>query len=333
MQFANRTRSPRLEKAFEIVLPKLARVEEALALHLDSPVPTVRGIGDHVLAAGGKRIRPALQLMVANLLGYEGDADVLYAAIVEYIHTATLVHDDVIDDAGLRRGQPSANAAWGNAKTVLFGDYLYTKALKLALDAGDLRILRILNDSILWMIEGEILALEVEGSIDIREDQYFEILRRKTAVLFASTCEIPSLFSPGGSRWSERLREYGLRVGTAFQLIDDLLDYTAREEVVGKPVLSDLREGKVTLPLLLALPEASAAERRAIETVLRERSFDSVRPEEILALVARHGTVERTRALAEENARLARAALAPLPDGDAKEALLYAPEFILTRDV
>ncbi len=333
MQFANRTRSPRLEKAFELILPKLERVEASLALHLDSPVRTVRDVGDYVVEAGGKRIRPALLLMVSNLLRYDGELDILYATVLEYIHTATLVHDDVIDEAGVRRGRASANSSWGNNRTVLFGDYLYAKALKMALDAGELRVLRLLNDAIVWMIEGEILALESEGAIDLTTENYFEILRRKTAVLFSVTCEIPAVITPGGARWAERLHDYGIHVGTAFQLIDDLLDYTAREEVLGKPVLSDLREGKVTLPLLLALPSATDAERRAVETVLREREFRSVGPDEILSIVRKHGTLEKTRALAEQSAAKAREALAPLPDGDAKEALLYAPEFILTRDL
>jgi len=331
MHFATRTRSPRLEKAFELILPKLEKVEESLALHLQSPVKTVSQVGDYVLEAGGKRIRPALLLMASNLLGYRGELDILYGTVLEYIHTATLVHDDVIDEAGIRRGRPSANSAWGNSRTVLFGDYLYTKALKLALDAGDLRVLRVLNDTILCMTEGEILALESEGSIDLTPDVYFEILRRKTAMLFAATCEIPALIAPGGSRWAERLREYGLLVGTSFQLIDDLLDYTAEEEVLGKPVLSDLKEGKLTLPLLLALPAATPVERKAVETVLREREFRTVTRSQILDLVDRHGTPARARKLAEETAERAKEALAPLPDGDAKEALLYAPDFILNR--
>jgi octaprenyl-diphosphate synthase len=334
MHLAQRTRSPRLEKAFELVLPKLGQVETALALHIESPAQTISGIGDWVLAAGGKRIRPALLLMVSKLLGYEGEQDVLFGTVVEYIHTATLVQDDVIDESTVRRGRPSANAKWGNSATVLFGDYLYSKALKLALDnSSDLRAFRLLNDSILRMIEGEILALESEGSIDLTRDQYFEILRRKTAALFSATCELPCFLAPGGTRWSDRLREYGLRVGIAFQLIDDLLDYTASEKALGKPVLSDLREGKLTLPLILAMPDLAPAERSAVATVLQERDFTSVEPETILEIVRRHGTLERTRALAEESSARARDAILPLPEGDAKEALLFAPEFILTRDV
>jgi octaprenyl-diphosphate synthase len=331
MQFANRTRSPRLEKAFELILPKLQQVEETLERQFTSPVRSVSDIGEHVLEAGGKRLRPALLLVIARALGYQGDLDVLYGAVVESIHTATLVHDDVIDEANLRRGRVSANARWGNNRVVLFGDWLYTRALKGALDVGDLRILRLLNDAILAMVEGEILALESLGSIELAEQRYFEILRRKTAVLFSVTCEIPAHL--GGGEHADRLREYGLQLGTAFQIVDDLLDFSSSEKVVGKPVLSDLREGKVTLPLLLTLKSLAAAERADVETVLRERDFASVPTERILRIVERHGALEKARAMAEEAAEKARTAVEGLPPGEAREALLYAPEFILTREL
>src|SRR5580765_4831730 len=254
--------SPRIRRAYDLIADKLAQVDEELLLHFRSPIPTIDRIGAYLAQGGGKRIRPALLLLSSRLLGYEeGDKDVRYAAVVEFIHTATLVHDDIIDEARLRRGRTSANARWGNNLTVLFGDYLYTKSMGIALDEGDLTILKVLSDTTLSMIEGEIIAIE------------------KTGDIFSAACRLPAHFAPRGDLFAaERLAEYGRCLGVAFQLIDDLLDYTASEETVGKPVLNDLREGKLTMPLLLAMPEATPAEREKVATVLREREFKSVEP-------------------------------------------------------
>ncbi len=251
----------RLLRAYDLIAEKLAKVEEELLLHFRSPIPTIDRMGSYLAQGGGKRIRPALLLLSARLLDYdkhEGDKDVRYAAVVEFIHTATLVHDDIIDEARLRRGRTSANARWGNNLTVLFGDYLYTMSMGIALDEGDLTILKVLSDTTLSMIEGEILGMEKEGSVHVTREEALEITRRKTADLFAAACRLPAHFAPRGDLVAaERLAEYGRCLGMAFQLIDDLLDYTGSEQEVGKPVLNDLREGKLTMPLLLALPKAS----------------------------------------------------------------------------
>src|SRR5215471_4514952 len=267
--------SPRMRRAYDLIADKLAQVEEELLLHFRSPIPTIDRIGSYLADGGGKRIRPALLLLSSRLLGYEeGDKDVRYAAVVEFIHTATLVHDDIIDEARLRRGRTSANARWGNNLTVLFGDYLYTKSMGIALDEGDLTILKVLSDTTLAMIEGEILAIEKLGSIHVSREETLEVTRRKTADLFSAACRIPAHFAPGGDLIAaEKLAEYGRCLGVAFQLIDDLLDYTGNVEDVGKPVLNDLREGKLTMPLILALPRASEAERRQVAAVLAERDF------------------------------------------------------------
>lgn len=298
-----------------------------------SSVPTISKISDYLRSGGGKRIRPALLLLAAKLLGYdEGERDVRYAAVVEFIHAATLVHDDIIDEARLRRGRESINARWGNNLTVLFGDYLYTKSMGVALDEGDLQILKILSEATLAMIEGEIVALERQGDVHLSGEDALEIIRRKTGELFSAACRIPAHFAPlGGPDASAQLALYGTRLGVSFQLIDDLLDYTAREDVIGKPVLSDLREGKLTMPLILSLPKATAAERKKVARVLEERKFESVSPFEILQIVDRHGGVDRTRQLAGENARAAREPLVSFPDGDAKQALILAAETLVER--
>lgn len=332
MKFS-RASNPRLLRAYDLIAEKLARVEEELLLHFRSPITTIDRIGSYLASGGGKRIRPALLLLSARLLDYEeGEKDVRYATVVEFIHTATLVHDDVIDEAGLRRGRTSANARWGNNLTVLFGDYLYTKSMGIALDEGDLTILKVLSDTTLSMIEGEIIGIEKTGDITISREEALEIIRRKTADLFAAACRLPAHFAPRGDLFAaERLAEYGRCLGVAFQLIDDMLDYTSSEETVGKPVLNDLREGKLTMPLLLTLPRASAADRDKVATVAREREFRTVEPSEILSLVERADGIGQTRALARDYAAAARVALTSFPASEAKEALMLATESVIDR--
>jgi octaprenyl-diphosphate synthase len=323
----------RLARAYDLIADKLALVEEELLLHFRSPVPTIDRIGSYLAAGGGKRIRPALLLLSARLLGYDrGEKDVRYATVVEFIHTATLVHDDVIDEASLRRGRTSANARWGNNLTVLFGDYLYTKSMGIALDEGDLTILKVLSDTTLAMIEGEIIAIEKLGSIQVTREETLEITRRKTADLFSAACRIPAHFAPDGDLIAaERLAEYGRCLGVAFQLIDDLLDYTGNVEAVGKPVLNDLREGKLTMPLILALPRASASERERVATVLAERDFRSVSSDQVLEIAERYDGIAETRALARDYAGAARVALGAFPDSEAKDGLLLATESVIDR--
>jgi len=327
--FSNR----RLARAYDLISDKLGRVEEELLLHFRSPIPTIDRIGTYLAQGGGKRIRPALLLLSSRLLGYEeGDKDVRYGAVVEFIHTATLVHDDVIDEASLRRGRTSANVRWGNNLTVLFGDYLYTKSMGIALDEGDLTILKVLSDTTLAMIEGEILAIEKLGSMHVTREETLEVTRRKTADLFSAACRIPAHFAPGGDLIAaEKLAEYGRCLGVAFQLIDDLLDYTGNVEAVGKPVLNDLREGKLTMPLILALPRASEAERRQVAAVLSERDFRSVGSADVLAIAERYGGIAETRALARDYAGAARVALGAFPDSEAKDGLLLATESVIDR--
>ncbi len=326
----------RLLMALEPIRGKLEQVEKELALRTRSPIPTISLIGDYLVEGGGKRIRPSLLLLASRLLGYDGDRDVRYAAVIEFIHTATLVHDDIIDDAETRRGRASVNRRWGNELTVLFGDYLYMKSMEISLAEGDLRVLHLLSRVTLEMTEGEIIASERRGLLELTLDGYLDIVRRKTALLFAASCRIPA-FLVGSFRgepaevWGERLWDYGLSLGIAFQLQDDLLDYTATEEELGKPVLSDLREGKLTLPLILSLEDATRAERKRIATVVEERRFDSVAPAEILAIVERLGAVERARRMVEDHAERARRIADAFPDSPARDGLLLAADFAAHR--
>ena len=321
----------RATRLLEPIEDKLQATEDLLHELVASDVPFIRKTGEYIFSGGGKRMRPALLLLCSRMLGRDSDEEVTYAAVVEMIHTATLIHDDIIDHADLRRGRRTVHAIWGANLTVLLGDWLYTKAMKIALRHDNLEVIDLLCEATLRMTEGELLALERLGAIDLGRDEYFEIIDRKTARLFGAACSVPALMKPVREEDFEALDGFGRALGLCFQLVDDLLDYTARESDLGKPVLSDLREGRLTLPLLLALPRLAPAERRLVEQVLEDRAFSRVRPERILEIVLREGTLDEVVALAEEHAERARRALDRFPDSDARRALELAPDFVLRR--
>jgi len=320
------------ERLLDLIAPKLQDVEEELRRNFESKIKTIDDVGDHILGGGGKRLRPALLLLVAKMLRYEGSRDVVYAAVIEYIHTATLIHDDIIDEADVRRGRTSINYRWGNNLTVLVGDYLYTHSMNLALAEGNLEVLRLLSNATIRMIEGEILGLETNGRADLSVEDYFNIVERKTAMLFGACCRIPGFLVDLPESTASALHTYGFNLGICFQLIDDLLDFTSSTEVLGKPALSDLKEGKITLPLILAMPRATDREREIMTRVVSRKSFDGVDPQEILDIVERYQTLHETREIARDYANRARAALQPFPSSAAKEALEYALDFVMERD-
>ena len=320
------------ERLLDLVAPKLELVEEELRRNFRSNITTVHDVGEHILGGGGKRLRPALLLLVSRMLRYDGYRDVIYAAVVEFIHTATLVHDDIIDEADVRRGRTSINYRWGNNLTVLVGDYLYTHSMSMALAEGNLDVLKLLSNVTIRMIEGEILGLEQNGRADLSVDDYFDIVSRKTAALFGACCRIPAYLTDVPENNASSLFNYGLNLGICFQLIDDLLDFTSSTEVLGKPALSDLKEGKVTLPLILALPRATPRERELIARVASIKSFDGIDPAEVLAIVNRYQTLDESREIARDYANRARRSLEPFPDGPAKEALEVALDFVMDRD-
>lgn len=320
------------ERLLELVAPKLELVEEELRRNFQSKITTIHDVGEHILGGGGKRLRPALLLLVSRMLKYDGYRDVVYAAVVEFIHTATLIHDDIIDEADVRRGRTSVNYGWGNNLTVLVGDYIFMHSMAMALTEGNLDILRLLSDATIKMIEGEILGTEHNGRVDLSAEDYFDIVGRKTAALFGATCRIPGYFVELPEAGNAALQTYGYNLGVCFQLIDDLLDFTSSTEVLGKPALSDLKEGKVTLPLILAMPRATPREREIIAHVATHRSFDDIDPAEILAIVNRYDTLEETREIARDYANRARTALHGFAASPAKEALEFALDFVLDRD-
>jgi len=313
------------------IADKLAATEALIRARVASDVPFVERAGEYLFSAGGKRMRPALLLACARRLGRDSDEEVTYAAVVEFIHAATLVHDDIIDHSELRRGRRTVNAVWGNDLTVLLGDWLYTSAMRMALEHDNLAIIDLFCEATLRMTEGELLVLERQGSPDLSVEEYFDIIDRKTAALFSAACAAPALMRPERPAAREPLAAYGRALGTCFQIVDDLLDYTASASDLGKPVLSDLREGKLTLPILLALPRLTPFERAKVESVLAEREFRRASSAEILELIERHGTVAEARSIADQWADRARLALAELPAGDAHPTLAAAVDFVLAR--
>ena len=324
-------RSAAAGRFIDLVADKLLATEAIFRAHLGSDVPFIQHAGEYIAQGGGKRVRPALLLLSARLLGHDGEEEVTYAAVIEFIHTATLIHDDIIDHAALRRGQRTLNHLWGNNLTVLLGDWIYTKAMQMALSHGKVEVIDRLCHATLKMTEGELLAFQRLGAPDLTVDEYFEIIDRKTAHLFAAACSTPSLIPPQRPEAGQVLARYGRALGLCFQLVDDLLDFTARESELGKPVLSDLKEGKLTLPLIMLLPRVETAKRRLVENVLEDRSFGRVSPQEILDLVRSEGTLEEVSAMAEEYAAEAKRELQFFPPCDAREALEFAPDFVLHR--
>ncbi|HEY5610530.1 MAG TPA: polyprenyl synthetase family protein [Thermoanaerobaculia bacterium] len=319
-------------QVLELIAPKLDLVEQELQKNFSSPIRTIQDVADHVLEGGGKRLRPTLLLLVSRMLGYEGRKDVVLGAVIEFIHTATLIHDDIIDDSAMRRGRASINYKWGNHLTVLIGDYLYTHAMRMALDTGDLEIVKMLCSATIEMTEGEILGLQNSGRADLTSHEYFDLIGRKTAALFGASARVPAMLVGLDESRQKTLYDYGHKLGVAFQLVDDLLDFTSSSEMLGKPALADLKDGKATLPVILALSRANEAERRKIESVLRTKSFDEIDPLEVQEIVTRHGAIDETRKIAREYARDCKRCLSEFPDSPAREALEFAAEFVLDRD-
>jgi octaprenyl-diphosphate synthase len=317
---------------FDLISDDLQRVEHEISAESVASVDAVTAIGHYLQASGGKRLRPALLLLASKLAGCEGPAAVRLAGVVEMIHAATLVHDDVIDAAEIRRGRPSANARWGNHTCVLAGDWLYMQAFQIALRERNFRILDLLIGLTQMMVEGELLQLERIGRIDLTEADCMELVDRKTARLFSVCARLGGLAGGANAELEDQLGEYAWNIGMAFQLVDDVLDFTAREKTLGKPVGGDLREGKVTLPLVYALECAQPAERSLIETILRERSYDSVPFSDVLALLRKYRGVERMRARAQALTDKARAIMAALPESPYQRALYSVTDLITERD-
>ena len=309
---------------------EFAQVNALIIEQLHSDVDMVENVGQYIVDAGGKRLRPLLALLAAASLGKVTEKHIKFAAVIEFIHTATLLHDDVVDISTLRRGRPTANSEFGNAPSVLVGDFLYTRAFQLMVQLNDMRVLKLMADVTNLIAEGEVMQLVRAGDPDTSREQYFDVITRKTAILFAAACEGAAMLSDESDNTLKTMHDIGLNLGIAFQLIDDVLDYEGDPETTGKNVGDDLNEGKPTLPLIHAMQHASPDDAALIATALRTKSAENLN--EIIALAASTGGIAETRSAAEAHCDLVNDALATLAPSAAKTSLETLATFSLSRE-
>jgi octaprenyl-diphosphate synthase len=321
-----------LAQLFEPIRDDLREVEREFTRHVQSQVSVIPAIGTYIQDGGGKRIRPAVLLMAARMAGYTGDQAALYASVIEFIHTATLVHDDIIDESELRRGRDAVHTRYGNHITVLFGDFLYLKSMSLALSHDALDVVRLLCDVTLRIVEGEIYQLTKTGVVDLSEEEHFDIVRRKTALLFAGSAKIGGMLGSIAREQQEALWDYGLNIGMAFQIVDDLLDFTGEQESLGKPVGGDLREGKMTLPVIHLYSTGDDRARSLLHRVVHARSVSPDEWREIRSLLAQARSLDYAQRAATAFVERAKKALSAFPSSDARDALLYLPDYVVSRD-
>ena len=321
-----------IREVFELVREDLRQVEEVFEHQSKTSVKPITKISNHLRAGGGKRIRPTLLLLSSRLCGYQGSSACQLGAVVELIHTATLVHDDIIDGADTRRGRPSTNSRWGNSMSVLAGDWLYMQSFRIALRERNFKILDLLIDLTQEMVEGEMIQLTLLGDQGITESQQLDLVYRKTAYLFSSSMRLGSLVAGCNSSTEAQLGQYGTYLGMAFQLIDDLLDFSSSSENLGKPVGNDLCEGKATLPLIMLLQCCRPEEARRVSRLFHDRGVGAVSLSEIQEMMARYGTLDATRERARTYGEQAKDCLSSFPESIYKQALFSLPDFILKRE-
>ncbi len=317
---------------YKLIDQSMIRVDEELVRQSSSGIPMIGDIGRYICKSGGKRVRPAILLLSSQMCGYEGPVGPRLGAVVEMIHSATLVHDDIIDNASVRRGHASVNAQWGNEITVLMGDWLYMTSFRLALGERHFQVLDVLIEATRKMVEGELIQLSFNGNLDITEEQHMDISERKTAFLFSACTQLGGILGRVPEEKVEKLRLYGLNVGRAFQLVDDVLDFTSDENTLGKPVGSDLKEGKLTLPLIYLMRDGKPEHRDLVQQALRGNELSDAQRDVIINLVREYGTAERVLKKAHLYAEEARSCLEDFPDNTARDALLSIPDYIVERD-
>jgi len=312
------------------VADEFDRVNALILEQLRSSVPMVENIGHYIVEAGGKRLRPLLVLLVASACGYRGSEHIRLAAIIEFIHTATLLHDDVVDLSSLRRGRPTANAEFGNASSVLVGDFLYSRAFQLMVRLGDVEIMARMADTTNTIAEGEVLQLMRAGQADTTEAQYFDVITRKTAILFAASCDCAGILAKVAAPQRERLHTFGLNLGIAFQIIDDVLDYEGDPALMGKNVGDDLQEGKLTLPLIYTMREGNEGQRECVAEAIRTRSSAAI--DRVVAAVNACGALDWSCAVALRYREAAEESLAGLPPSRYLEALRAVADLSVARN-
>ncbi len=320
-----------MQKSLALLQDDLLGVESRFRQDLDSEVPLIRKVGEYVLASGGKRIRPMLLLLCARLSGYRGEQHIGLASVVEFIHTATLLHDDVVDSAVLRRGNASANSVWGNEASVLVGDFLFAKSFSIMVRAGNLRVLEVLSDATTRMAEGEVLQLISTCDLDLDEERYMAVVRNKTAILIDAACRCGGILGGVDAEREAALAAFGMDVGIAFQFMDDALDYVAEQSEFGKAKGHDLSEGKMTLPLIEALRHCTAEERAQVAAIVEEEELAEASLAYVIALIERYDGIGHTRRRAQALVESAKERLAIFPDGEERQALFDLADYVVSR--
>jgi len=313
-----------------IIEPQFESVNDYIINHLGSNVPLVEKIGHYIVESGGKRLRPLLVLLAANAMGYKGEKHIPLAAIIEFIHTATLLHDDVVDNSELRRGKDTANAKWGNAPSVLVGDFLYSRAFQIMVEIGSMEIMEVISNATNVIAEGEVLQLLNTKNPDTTEEAYMQVILGKTAMLFEAATESGAILADADKQEQEALRLYGLHLGTAFQLIDDVMDYLSSSEEMGKNVGDDLAEGKATLPLIHAMRAGTEDQRQLVRQAIRKGGLDDLQP--IMDIVKATGAIEYTQDKAQQEADKAIAALDNIAESSFKETLKLLADIAVKRN-
>lgn len=324
--------SDALDQLVALVADDLVDVNELIVARMHSPVALIPQLAGYLVASGGKRLRPVLTLAAANLCGYKGDRHKPLAACVEFIHTATLLHDDVVDESDLRRGQASANAVFGNKSSVLVGDFLFARAFQVMVEDGSLDVLRILSNASAVIAEGEVLQLTTSNDTETSEEAYLEVIKAKTAELFAAACRIGAVVADRPAAEEEALRSFGLNLGIAFQLVDDVLDYSAAQARLGKTVGDDFREGKITLPVVLAFRRGTDDERAFWRRTMEDMEQQDGDLDHAIELMAKHNALRDSVERARHYVSVARDALGLFPASPVKHALLDVLEFVVNRD-
>jgi len=326
-----RKKSSPLDRLAILVTDDLKAANEAIVARMHSPVSLIPQLAGHIIAAGGKRLRPMLTLASARMCGYEGDRHVLLSACIEFIHTATLLHDDVVDESDLRRGEASANALWGNKPSVLVGDFLFTRSFELMVEDGDLEVLRILSQGSSILAEGEVLQLVTANDTETSESAYMEVIQAKTAELFAAAAELGPVVAGRPKKEQDAFRAYGMNLGIAFQLVDDVLDFSAKQEQLGKAIGDDFREGKITLPIILAFARGTDEERNFWKRTMEELDQTDADLERARELLEKHNALTDTAERARHYGAIAKDALGVFPDSDIKTALVDVVDFCIER--
>jgi octaprenyl-diphosphate synthase len=311
----------------------LQRIEEEINKNLQSSVPLIALVTRYIMRSGGKRLRPLLTVLAARLLNYQGNDHYGLSIVFEYLHAATLLHDDVVDNAELRRGRPSANTLWGNAAVVLVGDFLLATSFFLSVMSGNLNILRILSETTTSMAEGEVLQLINSDNLEISEEEYIEVIKRKTAILISAACQIGAILGRANGEQEEAMRLFGLNLGIAFQLRDDFLDYAGSEEEFGKPVGKDLQEGKITLPLIHALQSSNDGDRqRLVELITSDRDYEQIFGK-VKKVIQDYQGLDYTDKLANHHITEAKSALSIFPESSTRQSLIEIAEYVVTRRI